>query len=172
MFVSGSAWILGSILFTLITATAGWAQRPEQQPPPVTTTPQDSYIMGLENRLEIVVHVMGEVERPGEYRVADNTDVLELISKAGGPTRFANMSNVSLRRITVPDSPGDQRIVQCDLSGFLKNKNVPAPPLLNPGDVVTVPGNKMSKWSTAFVLVRDIAIVASTYLLYLKIVED
>jgi hypothetical protein len=166
-----------------IIASPASAQRTERPKPPpiqptppaVQATPQDRYLMGLENRLEIIVNVMGEVERPGEYRVSDDTDVLELISKAGGPTRFANMSNVALRRVGESDSihPGsEERIVQCDLSGFLKNKNVPAPPLLSPGDVVTVPRNKMAKWSTTFVLVRDIAVVVSTYLLYYKIVED
>lgn len=182
-FVSGSSWILGSIVFTLIAASAASAQRTEERkPPPVQTpppsveaAPQDRYLMGLEARLEMVVNVMGEVERPGEYRVTDDTDVLELISKAGGPTRFANMSNVSLRRVGPVDSihpGGEERIVQCDLSGFLKNKNVPPPPLLSPGDVVTVPRNKMAKWSTTFVMVRDIAVIVSTYLLYLNIVED
>jgi hypothetical protein len=176
------ASIAVSILITLIAAGGASAQpRTDQKPPPIQqppaqpTTPQDKYLMGLESRLEIVVHVMGEVERPGEYRVTDDTDVLELISKAGGPTRFANMSGIRLRRIEPAGTlqqAGAESLVEIDLSAFLKNQNEPAPPLLYPGDVVTVPRNKMAKWSTAFVLVRDIAVVVSTYLIYLNIVED
>jgi hypothetical protein len=169
--------ILGSALISLLAAGDVSAQRTEEHklPPVQQSTSQDKYLMGLENRLEIVVHVMGEVERPGEYRVADDTDVLELISKAGGPTRFANMGGVYLRRVEPVDSvhkAGEERLVECDLTGFLKNKNEPAPPLLYPGDVVTVPRNNLAKWSTAFVLIRDIAVVVSTYLIYLNIVED
>lgn len=171
------ASIFGSALAFFASAGVASAQRQEpSKPAPVQQPPsQDKYLMGLESRLEIVVHVMGEVERPGEYRVTDDTDVLELISKAGGPTRFANMGGVYLRRVEPVDSvhkAGEERLVECDLSAFLKNKNEPAPPLLYPGDVVTVPRNKMAKWSTTFVLVRDIAVVVSTYLIYLNIVED
>jgi hypothetical protein len=170
-----------SILITLIAASGASAQprtdqkQPPIQQPPAQPTSQDKYLMGLESRLEIVVHVMGEVERPGEYRVTDDTDVLELISKAGGPTRFANMSGIRLRRVEpvgAAQLAGGENLVELDLSAFLKNENEPAPPLLYPGDVVTVPRNKMAKWSTAFVLVRDIAVVVSTYLIYLNIVED
>lgn len=179
--VWGAEWtsIIGSIFLMLIAAGGAMAQRTDerqtQQAPAQPTTPQDKYRIGLENRLEIVVHVMGEVMNPGEYRVTDDTDVLELISKAGGPTRFANMGGVYLRRREPFDSVpkvGDEKLVECDLTSYLKNKNEPAPPLLYPDDVVTVPRNKMAKWSTAFVLVRDIAVVVSTYLIYLNIVED
>ncbi len=47
---------------------------------------KERYLLGDEQKLEMIVHVFGEVARPGEYRVADDTNVLELISKAGGPT--------------------------------------------------------------------------------------
>ena len=184
--VAGWAFLIGSTLplIALNGASAQQTQQPPQQQTQQQPTRQqqnqqrptdDKYIFGTESRLEMVVHVLGEVERPGEYRVTDETDVLELISKAGGPTRFANMGGVYLRRVEPVDSvhkAGEERLVECDLTGFLRNQNEPAPPLLYPGDVVTVPRNKMAKWSTAFVLVRDIAVVVSTYLIYLNIVED
>src|SRR5688572_8546323 len=100
--VAGWAFLIGSALplITLSDASAQQTQQPPQQQTQQQPTRQqqqtqqrptdDKYILGAESRLEIVVHVLGEVERPGEYRVTDETDVLELISKAGGPTRFAN----------------------------------------------------------------------------------
>jgi protein involved in polysaccharide export with SLBB domain len=129
----------------------------------------------------MIVHVMGEVLRPGEYRVADDTDVLELVSKAGGPTEFANMSEVSLRRRDVmgvktasanPMAGGGESVVKVDLKDFLKHKDEQAPPILSPGDVVTVPRNKMAKWRTAAGLIRDVSVVVTAYLLYLRVEQN
>ncbi len=130
----------------------------------------DPYLLGEEQRLEFVVHVLGEVERPGEYRVPDDTDVLEAISKAGGPTEFAHLGNVSLRR----RDPGASGVAvsNVDLSSFLKHESDAPPPILGPGDVITVPRNKMARWRTAFTLVRDVSVVATAYLLYLRIDEN
>jgi len=161
----GAASFIGFLLVLLVRTNSAWAQRPQD----------DRYLVGEESRLEMVVHVLGEVTRPGEYRVSDETDVLELISKAGGPTEFANLGDVSLRRREPFDSvqkAGEPLLVKIDLTDFLKNRNEPAPPLLYPGDVVTVPRNKMAGWRTAFTLIRDVSVVVSAYLLYLRVAED
>ncbi len=55
---------------------------------------QEKYLIGTEKKLEMIVHIMGEVGKPGEYRVEDNTNLVELISKAGGPTQFSSLSGV------------------------------------------------------------------------------
>ena len=90
---AGIAPLLAPLFAVLLHAPAG-----------AQTRIDDTYLLGEEQRLEIVVHVLGEVERPGEYRVPDDTDVLEAVSKAGGPTEFAHLGNVSLRRRD-PGSP-------------------------------------------------------------------
>jgi protein involved in polysaccharide export with SLBB domain len=134
------------------------------------------YLLGADKRLQIVVHILGEVEKPGEYTVPDDTDVLELLSKAGGPTEFANLGNVSLKRRAGGHSGGATERVQghvqrVDINRFLKHENVPNPPTLLPGDVVTVPRNRMHSWRTAFTMIRDVSVVVSTYLLYRRVVN-
>jgi protein involved in polysaccharide export with SLBB domain len=131
-------------------------------------------ILGEPNRIQIVVHIIGEVKRPGEYQVPDDTDVLELLAKAGGPTEIADLSGVSLRRRDVPGyptNPAEDAIVNVDLDEFLKRKDAPLPPVLQPGDVVTVPRNKMHAWKTVFTMVRDVSVVVTTYLLYRKVID-
>ena len=55
--------------------------------------------------LMIKVYIWGEVIRPGEYEVPEGADILELISKADGPTRSANLSKVKItRRLNVPNN--------------------------------------------------------------------
>ena len=133
----------------------------------------DSYLVGDANRLEMVVYVLGEVVRPGEYRVTDDTDILELISKAGGPTEFASLRSVSLRhRDVVGAEPDAEPILLVNVSKFLTQADAPPLPGLSPGDVVMVPRNNKAKWRYVFTMVRDISVVVSMYLLYLNIIYN
>ncbi len=131
------------------------------------------YILGEERRLEIVVHVLGEVTRPGELRVEDNTNVLEALSKAGGGTQFANLNAVTITRLpqdAIGNSSGEQ-IIHVNINDYL-NKGAAEPlPVLQPGDVVSVPRNNFSRWKTTASIIRDLSIVASTYFLYLRTVK-
>ena len=58
----------------------------------------EDYLLGEEQQLQIVVYILGAIDKPGEYRVSDNTDVVELIAKASGTTDFSNRSKVSITR--------------------------------------------------------------------------
>jgi hypothetical protein len=73
--------------------------------PPANAQDRPNYIVGEPQGLEMLVHIVGEVQRPGEYRVRDRTNLLELFSKAGGPTEFSKMSTVTIRRAPMFRSP-------------------------------------------------------------------
>jgi polysaccharide export outer membrane protein len=142
-----------------------------------TAQSKDGYILSPERGLQIKVHVLGEVANPGEYQVPDDTNVLEVISKAGGPTEFANVRNIIIKRR--PDASGDsvasavpRKILKVDLQSYLVSEKAPAMPMLAPGDVVAVPRNKLHRWKTVFGMVRDVSVVASAYLLYLRVVQN
>jgi len=134
---------------------------------------REEYILGETKRLEILVHVMGEVASPGEYRVPDNTNVLELISKAGGPTNYARLSGVVLKRgIGTSDTPISReshgQVMRVNLEEYLTKEDSGPIPRLQPGDVVTVPSNSWSTWKTIFGMARDLSVVASLYLLWVR----
>ncbi len=150
---------------------------------PALALPQEptGYLLEQEQRLEMIVYVVGEVQKPGEYRVPDRTDVLELLSKAGGPTEFSRLSSVTVRRLV----PGQASaaplttqmeprisIIDVDLEQAWKHKSVLPPPLLHPGDVVVVPRNSWYRYKRISTVIRDVAVVASTYFLYLRVVKD
>jgi protein involved in polysaccharide export with SLBB domain len=133
----------------------------------------------------MVVHVLGEVERPGEYRVPDDTDVLELISKAGGGSQFANYSSITITRLnpqpvaydvassgTNGGSHASERIIQVNLEEILKGKSATPVPMLQPGDVVSVPRNGWFKWRTAAAVLRDLSVVFTAYLLAVRTFDD
>lgn len=140
---------------------------------------QEGYLVGEEQKLEFIVHIMGEVKRPGEYRVPDNTNVLELLSKAGGPTEYSKLGSVTISRQQY-NTPADgwngndhlakgNEVIRVNLDDFLKKDNSQPPPLLKPGDVVLVPRNSWSTWRNVSTIVRDLSVVASLYLLYLRV---
>ena len=134
------------------------------------------YLPGERQGLEMMVHILGEVQKPGEYRVPDQTDLLELLSKAGGPTQFSRLSSVSVRRVAagrpVAALAGGAvprvEIIRVNIEDILRKQDIAPPPVLQPGDVVFVPKNSWHKWRDASAVIRDVSVVASAYFLYLR----
>jgi competence protein ComEA len=54
-----------------------------------------------EGRASVVVHVVGQVRRPGVVKVPVGSRVCEAIAAAGGPTRAADTGRVNLARVVV-----------------------------------------------------------------------
>ncbi|MEO7267660.1 MAG: ComEA family DNA-binding protein [Knoellia sp.] len=67
----------------------------------------------------VVVHVVGQVAKPGVYRMAAGTRVGDAVTAAGGATRAADLTAVNLARVLVD---GEQIVVP------------------KPGEVVAAPG--------------------------------
>jgi len=143
---------------------------------------KDQYIIGDDGKLQFSVHIWGEVARPGEYLVPDKTDILELISKAGGPTEFSNLKNVSitiwLLRFTDKDiksaniniskfksgNKSLKSVTKINLKKMLENEDYgKLLPILHPGDVVIVGKNTWYKWQTVIRVVSQLAIVAQVW---------
>lgn len=148
---------------------------------------KDQYQIGPDEKLLINVHIWGEVRQPGEYLVPDDTDVLELISKAGGPTEYANLSNVKITRglIRITDVRRSSRkrvnsfdkelllnkyskqVIKVDLKSLLnKERTDETLPMLQPGDVVRVTRNTWFKWQTVIRIISQIAILVQVWYWY------
>jgi competence protein ComEA len=61
----------------------------------------------------VVVHVVGQVRKPGVLRLAVGARVIDALEAAGGPTRKADLARVNLARVVVDGeqlrvpAPGD-----------------------------------------------------------------
>ena len=151
---------------------------------------QDKYIIGSEKKLEMIVHIMGEVRKPGEYRVEDSTNLVELISKAGGPTQYSNLGGVRITRIglmssasnggngksdrsAMPNYQVGKRILKININDYLNNENYrDRVPTLRPGDVVFVPRNAWFRWRNVVSVARDLSVIASVYFIYLRATKE
>lgn len=155
------------------------------------------YILGEEEELMMVVAVWGEVRTPGEYRVPYNTNLVEVLSVAGGPTRNARLSAVQLTRqpdewSVSPDAlesimnetseealddeelkrrldTASRKIIVYDVNSYLGDQEMlTPPPVLQPGDVVHVRTNSWYWWRETIRVTHEIALIASIYAWYLR----
>jgi protein involved in polysaccharide export with SLBB domain len=141
----------------------------------------DKYIIGESEKLEIIVHVWGQVSAPGRYVVEDGTDVLELISLAGGPTKYSNLSKVKLTRgeyfentqalLEHVDKDSTQNPFRGEMNSVINLKkyldlNEGSMPVLGPGDVVRVPRNTWFGFELVVRVASQLAIVAQVYYWY------
>jgi len=160
--------------------------------------PLSNYMLDNEDELKMIVHIWGEVRNPGEMIVPYETNILELISKAGGPTQYANLTKVRLTRDSenlnltqnalkslVTDTRTGKmsqqelerslkthygrRIQVYNVKDYLENKDALNPPIvLKPVDVIYVPNNGWHKWREIVRVAHEVAVIASVYVWYLR----
>ena len=91
--------------------------------------------LGTEDALQFYVHVWGQVGKPGLYLVSDGTDVIGLLSLAGGPTEDAKLQKITLVRTVA----GRKGTIAVDLKHYTDSGDYSNIPILEPGDTVVVP---------------------------------
>ncbi|MFH1654781.1 MAG: SLBB domain-containing protein [Pseudomonadota bacterium] len=115
----------------------------KQVMPGVPVGMDDANMMGNGNfisqgvGLTYQVHVLGEVENPGTYRITASDRLSEVLQKAGGVNRGGSERNIEVRR----QGEGSKRI---DLLKFKLNGNLSQNPYLLDNDVVYIPLKKKS----------------------------
>ena len=84
-----------------------------------------------------VIYVFGQVVTPGIFNLEQNTDVLEALVLAGGPTEAANLKEVRL----FFRGRQQAQVALIDMDRYLR-RSIPLPLLLHSGDAVYVPRRK------------------------------
>lgn len=116
-----------------VTTYCGWAQADM-----TTFNPGSVYQYPGSNNEQLMIntYIWGQVRNPGLYKIPDNTDLLTLISSAGGPTENAKLAKIKIVR---PTSKGD-KIIYVDLNEYMKTGDMSLIPIMKPGDTVFVAG--------------------------------
>ena len=80
-------------------------------------------------------YVIGKVKEPGEFSITLETNVVQILAKAGGLTPFASKGNIKILR------QKENKIMEIpfDYGEVEKGKNLEQNIILKPGDVVVVP---------------------------------
>jgi hypothetical protein len=111
------------------------------------------YYVARPNEVTMQVNVWGFVQHPGRYEVATNTDLVQLLSYAGGPTNDADMSDVRISRIIRRDGSITIRDLSLDMQRL--DRVDEAKLQLQPGDTIFID-------HTSWVTVRDVVSVVTT----------
>ena len=125
----------------------------------------DYFVPGEQAKeLMIIVHVWGEVNGPGKFIVRDGTNLIDIISEARGPTRYANLKTVYVAR------KGDQseHVVKYNLETYIEKELINIPQL-SPGDVIVV---KRSLWGLGLDLGQitgQLAVILNTILILINL---
>lgn len=81
------------------------------------------------------VYVIGQVNRPGEFRAGGQIDVMQALSMGGGTTTFADVGDIKILRRT----NGTLIAIPFDYKDIERGKRLNQNIILQPGDVVVVP---------------------------------
>lgn len=84
-----------------------------------------------------IVSVLGSVGRPDNYQLLSGVSLFEILSRAGGTTDQADISNIKIfQEGNVTDA------IEVDLTTYLKKGNEKNVAMVQPGDIVYVPLEK------------------------------
>jgi len=148
-----SNWVWGSWVFAQQTRLFEFRDRAAQ------------YYIGEEDELLIKVNVWGFVRKPGQYLVPSDTDLISLLSFAGGPTEDAKIQNIKLIRTVVKSSDGHKgrRIFIINVKKYLETGDPSLNPKLMPGDTVIIQGSTMHLLSKLLDFASRFTFIAQIY---------
>jgi len=111
------------------------------------------YVPDIEEKL---VYVLGEVHKPGAFRLTRNMSFLEVLAKAGGPTIDAAPGRINLIR---PNEGINQPVALSELIVPNKKLNV----ALAEGDIIYVPSNIIAKINYAVRFLSPFSTILGIY---------
>jgi hypothetical protein len=118
------------------------------------------YYLGSEDELLVPVNIWGFVRSPGQYMVPNNTDLVSLLSYAGGPTEYAKISNI---RIVRNDLKLGRQAFKINVKRYLETADERIIPILKPGDTIVVKGTTFHWISKFFEFVSRLSVIAQIF---------
>lgn len=119
------------------------------------------YFLGDRNAIYITVNVWGKVNKPGQYNVPSGTNLLTLLSAAGGPGNYSRLDNVRVVRLV------NQReeILEVDVRRYLNTGDISLIPEIKPGDTIVVSGSAYNWIANAVDVVAKVGILLNAVVL-------
>lgn len=188
----GVVWPLLLTIFSLFFPAFASSQDEGDQPD-LGRPRAAQYYLGEQDELLIKVNIWGLVRRPGQYMVPKDTDLISLISFAGGPLDQAKMKKVKVIRASSPaatshggamlgansselmlaspaqrggtvlSSSSAQQVIEVNVKKYLETGQSSLIPELLPGDTIVVSGGTLQFVGKALDFVAKFAVIAQVY---------
>jgi hypothetical protein len=172
MSLRSARWFFNLTVLTVLLAvsSSAWAQSSIQVGEVPYKIPQvkrvgegSKYYLNEANELLIRVNIWGRVQRPGQFYVPAETDLISALSIAGGPAQRARLSDVSLVREAVES---EREVMAVNVRKYLKTGDPRLIPDLKPEDTIVVHGSAWQLVADVASVVGQLAIVANVYYLF------
>ena len=96
------------------------------------------YFLGSQDQVLMAINVWGFVKVPGQYMVPLETDLVSLLSYAGGPSEDARIKRIRVVRLSADSD--SSTVIDVDVKQFVDTGDLKENPRLLPGDTVVVSG--------------------------------
>lgn len=120
------------------------------------------YFLGSEDELLMKVNIWGFVRSPGQYLVPVDTDLISLISFAGGPVEDAKMKTVKVVR-AMGHNGRETTVINVDVRKYIETGDDSLIPELRPGDTIVVSGSTLHFVGKFFEFASRLAVIAQIY---------
>jgi NADH:ubiquinone oxidoreductase subunit F (NADH-binding) len=117
------------------------------------------YYIAKPGELTMQVNLWGFVKNPGRYEVPSSTDLIQLISFAGGPVQYAKLDEVKLTRMILNDTTGAKQEIILNLEHLDKLKQSSL--ALYPGDTIFIDHTGWLTLRDVFSFVTTAAVITS-----------
>ncbi|MGH7599880.1 MAG: polysaccharide biosynthesis/export family protein [bacterium] len=126
------------------------------------------YYIGKEDELLIPVNILGYVNKPGQYLVPNQTDLVALVAFAGGFKEDAKMNNIKILRGIATN--GHPQIFKVDLKKYFATGNRKLIPSMLPDDTVIISGSRAVTIKNILDFVGRVAVLVQIYF-YLEVAK-
>lgn len=127
------------------------------------------YIIGTEDQLLMPLNIIGFVNKPGQYIVPTQTDLISLVAYAGGFREDVRLDNVKIIRKPLKGVRG--RVLEINLKKYMKTGDQRLIPTLRPDDTIIIDGSK-SRAVKKFVDFVARMLVFAQFYFYIKVASD
>lgn len=111
------------------------------------------YYIAKPGELTMQVNIWGFVKNPGRYEVSNSTDLVQLLSYAGGPLQYAKLDDVRITRVVRSEGGNTKKEFSLDMEDLED---------LTDGDLELRPGDTIFIDHTGWLTVRDVFSVVTT----------
>ncbi len=119
------------------------------------------YVLGNSDEVLMPVNVWGFVGKPGQYMVPYKTDLVSLLSYAGGPLEEAKIK--SIRVVRSGKSGEEGQVIEVNVKEFIEKGSSELIPVLEPGDTIVVSGTTFNFVRNSLQFVVQVAALAQIY---------
>jgi len=126
---------------------------------PSATSAASYYFISKPGELTMPVNIWGYVRNPGRYEIPTSTDLVQLISYAGGPIPDADLGEVKITSQVHSDTSVSYNEIVVDVDDL---KGVKAGELvLHPGDTIYIDRTGWSAFRDALSIATTVATIAT-----------